>query len=134
MNDVSNWHEQLNLETLRRMPRSTLPDAGIKDCLIEFEGAKYEVSQIRKAIDLYLEGQYLRHCVYTYKAYCNQQKCSIFSLKKRAENEAKIHLITLEIRGKHIVQAKGKFNRLPNENERTVIHLWANEKALKFIA
>lgn len=134
LNDVHNWHEQLNLETIRRTPRKPLPDAGIKDFIIEVDDDWYEISQIRKAVDLYLEGQHLRHCVYTYKAYCYQRRCSIFSLKELRKNEDKLPLITLEIRGKHIVQAKGKSNRLPTEKERTVIQLWAKEKALKFIA
>jgi len=61
-------------------------------------------------------------------------QCCFLTLKELRKNEDKLPLITLEIRGKHIVQAKGKCNRLPTEKERTVIQLWAKEKALKFIA
>jgi len=111
-----------------------MPDAGIDDLKVEMLGTEYEISQIRKVIDLYLEGIELQHCVFTYKAHCFSGRCYIFSLKAIEEEEQKKPLITIEIRGKKIVQAKGKHNRQPNDLEKDIIRIWAKERALYFAA
>lgn len=134
LNDVHYWHRELNEESLKKKLNRRLPDAGIDNHKMEFLGAEYEITQIRKAIDLYNEGKELHHCVYTYKVHCLKRQCYIFSLKLIKEDEEKTPLITIEMRGNKVVQAKGKYNRQPNDTERKLIQLWASEKDLRVVA
>ena len=132
--DIHNWHRQLNDDALKLARSQRLPDAGIDDQKIEFDGKDYEIIQLKKVVDLYHEGKEVHHCVYSYKTHCYRRRCFIFSLRLiDAEQEVK-SLITLEIRGSQIVQAKGKYNRQPNEIELKLIRLWAQEKELSFVA
>lgn len=132
--DVQVWHRQVNELKIRRSIRKNLPNAGVDDHVLEFEGRMYEISQIRKEIDLYEEGQHLSHCVYTYKGSCYNGRCYIFSLRKLEDEEQKKPLITIELRNKQVVQAKGKFNRLPDETETQIIRLWAKEMGFSYVA
>ncbi len=63
-----------------------------------------------------------------------QETLLYFSLKALNEEEQKTSLITIELRGTKIVQAKGKHNRQPNDLERDIIRIWAKERALSFAA
>lgn len=70
---------------------------------------------------LYLEGKHMRHCVSSYSSRCASGASAIFSLKKNGERA-----VTLEINVKStvLVQAMGKRNRLPTEEEKRIIQLW----------
>jgi hypothetical protein len=132
--DVHAWHQQVNEIKIRSTIKKNLPNSGVEDYLLEFEGETFEISQIRKEIDLYKEGQNLSHCVYTYKGSCYNGRCYIFSLRILENEEQKKPLITLELRNKQVVQARGKFNRVPNETEAHVIQLWAKEMGFSYVA
>jgi hypothetical protein len=132
--DVRDWHRRINEQKILKDARKNLPDKGIEDHIIEYEGSTFEITQIKKVLDLYYEGQTLNHCVYTYKNSCFSGRSVIFSLRLFVDEELKTPLITIEIRGKQIVQTRGNYNRLPTENEKKIIQLWAKEKGLKYVA
>jgi hypothetical protein len=134
LNDVREWHRRINEQKILKDARKNLPDKGIEDHIIELGGSTFEITQIKKVLDLYYEGQTLNHCVYTYKNLCFSGRSVIFSLRSIEDDELKTPLITIEIRGKHIVQARGNYNRTPTETEKKIIHLWAKEKGLKYVA
>jgi len=73
---------------------------------------------------LYREGQAMSHCVNTYAQNCISGQSDIVSLRFRTERR-----ITIEIhpRTKHIVQARGRFNRLPVPNEQKIIDMWFSQ-------
>ena len=134
LTDIDNWHRQLNEASLQRKLNRRLPDAGIENRKIEFNGSEYEITQIRKMIDLYEEGKEMHHCVYSYAGRCMKRNSYIFSLRLIEDEEVHTPLITIELRGKQIVQAKGKYNRQPNDAERKVIQIWAEEMELRVVA
>lgn len=134
LNDVRAWHRRVNEQKILKDARKNLPDKGIEDHIIEYEGSTFEIAQIKKVLDLYYEGQTLNHCVYTYKNSCFSGRSVIFSLRLIEDEELKTPLITIEIRGKQIVQARGNYNRTPSETEKKIIILWAKEKGLKYVA
>jgi hypothetical protein len=134
LTDMRNWHQQMNEMSIKRPQNRKLPDAGIDDLKIDFGGKEYEITQLRKFSELYQEGKVLNHCVYTYRNYCLNKRCFIFSLRLIKSEDVKSPLITLEIQGNQIVQAKGKYNRKPTEIERTLIQIWANEKDLRLVS
>lgn len=132
--DVRDWHRHINEQKILKDSRKNLPDKGIEDHTIEYDGSTFEIMQIKKVLDLYYEGQTLNHCVYTYKNSCFSGRSVIFSLRLIEDEELKTPLITIEIRGKQIVQTRGNYNRLPTETEKKIIQLWAKEKGLKYVA
>ncbi|MFN5785765.1 MAG: PcfJ domain-containing protein, partial [Flavobacteriia bacterium] len=132
--DVQAWHREINQASEKRKLNRRLPDAGIEDQRIELLGSEYEITQIRKMLDLYEEGREMHHCVYTYAGRCMNRSSYIFSLRLVEDEEFRTPLITIELRGNQVVQAKGKYNRQPNDLEKNIIKLWADEKKLRVVA
>jgi hypothetical protein len=52
-------------------------------------------------------------------------------LRKVDENSVETPLVTIELRGNSIYQIKGLYNRHYNEDEYTIIKLWAEEENLR---
>jgi hypothetical protein len=72
------------------------------------------------------EGRAMNHCVSSYKYSASQGRCSIWSLKCDGER-----LVTIEVNAQqNIVQARGKFNRLPEGKAVEMIRQWASEAGL----
>ncbi|MGD1894957.1 MAG: PcfJ domain-containing protein [Cyclobacteriaceae bacterium] len=73
---------------------------------------------------LYREGQAMSHCVNTYAQNCISGRSAIVSLLFEVERR-----ITIEIHPptKRIVQARGRFNRLPAPNEQKIIDMWFSQ-------
>jgi hypothetical protein len=130
LNEIRVWHEELSLNAVKPFGNRKLPFAGIDNYQLEYLGQQYEIIQIRRVIDLYHEGKSLQHCVYTYRLRCMQRKCFIFSLRQVVTEESKEPLITIELCGDQIVQARGKYNRSPKDAEKEIIRLWGQDNEL----
>lgn len=132
MLEIDLWHEQLIVSRLlKRIGTKKLVQSDIDVYYNDFDGESYLIKQLKRTNELYYEGQFLRHCVYTYRKYCQEGSTFIFSLRKITENSDEIPLITIEVVRNEIRQAKGKFNRQPSMLEKDIIRLWAQEKQLK---
>jgi hypothetical protein len=79
--------------------------------------------------DIIREGSSLSHCVASYVKDVVNGRCKIFFLRNKEDLDKS--LITIELRGNRIVQAKGQSNRLPNENEKKLMKKWAENKKLE---
>ena len=113
------------------MGSKKLVDSEIGNYVTDFEGQLYIIKQIKRTNELFNEGEFLHHCVYTYRKYCMDGITFIFSLRKIDENTDEFPLITIEVVSNVIRQIKGKFNRLPTEMENHIIRSWAQENHLK---
>jgi hypothetical protein len=59
----------------------------------------------------------------------------IFSLRRFDLDSPEIPLITIELdRFSRIHQAKGKFNRMATDEEKSIIRMWAIENKLKYVS
>jgi hypothetical protein len=96
---------------------------GNYECEYDFE--HWKVVEILNNRELAAEGKALNHCVFSYSTSIINGMCSIWSLRKGSTPK-----VTLEIRYGKIVQARGKFNRLPDHEEYRYIIKWANENGL----
>ncbi|UOQ68502.1 PcfJ domain-containing protein [Hymenobacter volaticus] len=72
------------------------------------------------------EGRTLRHCVASYFDSCRRGRSAIFSLTLNGTRA-----VTLEVQANRtIVQARGLFNRRPNDEEGAWIQRWAADNRL----
>jgi hypothetical protein len=131
--EIDNWHEELRVtRLLKRVGTKKLVESQIDEFFTDFYGQAYIIKQIKRTNELYYEGSYLHHCVYTYRKYCMDGTTFIFSLRSIDEKAEEYPLITIEVVSNEIRQTKGKFNRLPTDLEKDIIRLWAQEKQLKY--
>lgn len=79
--------------------------------------------------DLITEGNSLNHCIPSYISRVAEGGTQIVLLRDKEDIEKS--LITVEIRGDEIVQARGFSNRLPDEEERGAIKEYAKYKELE---
>lgn len=73
------------------------------------------------------------HCVGSYSNYCKSGTTSIWSLRQ-LKKEKWYSLVTIEIRGDTIVQARGQFNSKPTADHRKIIDDWAKKEGIVWAA
>jgi hypothetical protein len=134
LRDVEAWHDAMNrYRPLRRQNLDKVTWAGHR-----FDDWKFKenssskkppriwcVQQILCARELLAEGRALQHCVASYVDSCQNGQCSIWTLRGDGERA-----LTVEIRGKTIRQARGKYNREASSKERLVLQRFASESGL----
>lgn len=124
---VEHWHQKL-----ARLPRhagqlltSTWTPLPVPD-FVSDPDERVTIRQIRVYTELVDEGRALRHCVASYLQSCQQGRCGIFSLKVDG-----VRALTLEVLpSRQIVQARGRYNRSLNEDERYWLKRWARDAQL----
>ena len=92
----------------------------------------YKIIEITNSFSLYEEGNYMKHCVYFYLKDCVGKKLQIFSLQEVKKEKLK-RLVTIELRGKNIVQARGKCNRKIRYDERLLLMKWCFDCGYKLL-
>lgn len=81
--------------------------------------------EIRTVRELWWEGKGMHHCVYEYSAEVQGHRASIWSLTRDGKPA-----VTIEVNGLTIVQVRGRWNRMPDGDEREIIRRWAGESGL----
>ena len=132
LRDVEKWH--IELYAKRNIGNMRFPKSIVPGFSTEIKGVKYQISQIVTERDLFVEGEQLNHCVYSYRGNCINKYSEIFSLQTVGSNNTQEPLITIELKGNMIVQKRGRFNRAPNAIELSVIRKWAEEVKLRVSA
>jgi hypothetical protein len=130
---VFEWHEEIQrYKYVDKCKHVKLPIKGIEKFVHTLKDEVYEIKQIETALELYSEGQRMRHCVFTYLRRCVEMGCYIFSLTKISANNEIDPVVTIELnKNNSIVQVKGKHNRSCSKVEKAIIQLWAEERNLK---
>ena len=89
----------------------------------DVSGEGYSIIKPKTAQEVINEGNSLNHCVASYiKRVCDGE-CLIYFFRKDP-NES---LITLEVEGNEIIQARGEHNRQPNDEESAALHKLADK-------
>ncbi|MCB2408809.1 PcfJ domain-containing protein [Hymenobacter lucidus] len=130
LTQTAQWHRQL-AQAPHRVPEASLtlettwgalpvPDfAGGSKCPVR-------ITQLRTYGHLIDEGRALRHCVASYLESCRRGRSAIFSLTLGGTRA-----VTLEVQANRtVVQARGLFNRRPNDEEGAWIQRWATDNRL----
>lgn len=96
---------------------------------LEFKNKEYSIIAPSKPDDIVQEGQSLSHCVASYVKDVSKGLCKILFL--RNTNELDKSVVTIEVRGDKVRQARGSSNRDTTENENEFIKKWAEKRNLK---
>lgn len=126
---VERWHREL--ASIRKSTATHWQPSGIKKIFwVEGKGSnqrKYWMKELLCSRDLIEEGRRMHHCVRFYSWRCAQGLVWIFSLRYSDQNVQNKPLVTVSVRPRDrmIVEARGPFNRLPNEKEKKLIDRWA---------
>jgi hypothetical protein len=74
------------------------------------------------------EGRAMGHCVGSYAASCESGRVSIWSLKVVEPPGPETRLLTLEVSNadRQIVQARKRFNALPEPKELAILRRWGD--------
>ncbi len=89
----------------------------------------YKIIELTDENQLNREGAVMNHCVggYTYK--CTDTSSSIWSLREYKDGTW-FSLVTIELDGCQIVQARGPFNATPTPEQRKLIRAWKRRENL----
>ena len=123
------WHTNISL-TKTKNEKLPLLDIKIFKYTDPHSDLKYCIRQLVTSAELYAEGKYMNHCVYTYTNDCLASKTYIFSLRQ-IDDKIQLPMVTIELsRSKLILQKKGAYNRVATPFENEVIAMWANTNNL----
>lgn len=96
---------------------------------LAYSDTQYAIIIPENTQDIIDEGVTLNHCVASYiKQILKNETFVVFM---RQQNDISTPYITIEVRDKYIIQARGKHNRPVTEEERKFIEKWATEKGLQ---
>jgi hypothetical protein len=134
LGQVQRWHRQLG----RNMGDRKLQ---WKSCGIgEFEletGSRgknlklWRIRELLSSVELIAEGRAMHHCVATYAGSCAAGHCSIWTMELQSFDGTEKRQTVEVSRNKVIVQSRGKYNALPNEQELQMLGRWATEQGLQ---
>jgi len=96
---------------------------------LEFVGRKFRVVVPKCTKDIVSEGTSLNHCVGSYVERILRGDCYIFFLRCSFSDDS---LVTLELSGDNLVQAKGSYNRVLLPDERNFLISYCKSKNLSF--
>lgn len=88
----------------------------------------YSIITPESSNDIVIEGNELSHCISSYVNDVINDKCKIMFL--RNTDDLYEPLVSVEVRGLNIRQARGKTNRVVKDEEKEFIKEWAEEKGL----
>jgi hypothetical protein len=141
---VDEWHELLAKDAKR--PRTVWEPSGVAPLRIEERDRHgtlntWTILELLDSRALQEEGREQRHCVWTYRDACLRGVSSIWSLRVRSANDARMRrLLTIEVNNarRAIVQVRGRCNqtlgayrgngRLKTAGE--ILRRWAQEQRL----
>lgn len=92
----------------------------------------WKIEEITTGDALAREGNEMRHCVLSYKESCKRGHTSIFTMRSDTVLKSNRRHLTIEVTRatKAIVQARGLANRLPRNDESTILQKWAKDNQL----
>ncbi len=94
--------------------------------LNKYEDETYVIYPASSIQDLVEESRQQKNCVRTYCEMVSNNESQIYFMRKKSELDKS--LVTIEVRDKHIIQARVKYNKLPNNELNKILNKW--EKTL----
>lgn len=131
--DMESWHNSIQLEEIANLTNVCWQGLGLKPFKTTYEGCDYVINEITDRKSLYIESYYLKHCASSYAQYCERGHSAVFSLKKKCEKKI-WHLVTIEVKERIVVQARGFSNSILSEVEKNIVSDWAKRNSLAIVA
>lgn len=93
--------------------------------------SQWRIRELLSGAELITEGRRMRHCVASYAQSCAAGHCSIWTLERHYPDGRVDKHLTLEVtRTGRLIQARGRENRLPTDQENEVLEAWATSAKL----
>lgn len=131
--DVDDWHYRVFNSIPFKNEYTEFKKSSIEPFDYQFEDADYLIVQLLNTEELVEEGLQLEHCVATYNSLCVKNYLSIYSLRKKNEQDVFESLITIEVNNEEITQLRGFKNRKCDAIEKLILKEWANKNQLKIV-
>jgi hypothetical protein len=131
---MESWHQKLaqshteHRDFVTEFPRSGFDGAEFVNFIDPETTDRWQVREILTLPALREEGRHQHHCVFDYEKHIWSSRSSIWSLTRNETRK-----LTIEVRNadREIVQVRGPCNRLPTNEELSVINRWADLARLK---
>ena len=133
MRGMREWHGDLARQSTaagRVFPPSGFQPMDLDRSRRGAEGRRIvEIWHVREVLDartLADEGRAMGHCVFSYASSIERRECSIWTLTLE-DDTGHWRRLTVEVRPplRQIVQARGRFNRMPKAHDRRALDEWA---------
>lgn len=130
VHDVSmlNYNAIVGKNSNKKEFKEAVEDQEYQHLLFDHKRAPFAILLPEEPEDLLKEGNELSHCVSSYITSVINKKCRILFLRNRGDEKSP--LVTIEVRGKNIRQAKGFANKPVTLEQKRFIKAWAEEKGL----
>lgn len=131
-NNMEEWHNQIAcIRYNSGYDRTKLTWRGSKINNFDFtlKNTTYSIIQLKSGQNLFIEGNIMHHCVFSYIERCITGLSSIWSLRYQ-KDETTVRLATIEVSNNNIIQVRKKANQLPGIIEKTIINEWAKSTGL----
>jgi hypothetical protein len=136
LRDARAWHVELT--KMRMVRQSFFRASGFKPFMtVKSERESRTVWRVEEILDaksLFEEGRRMGHCVYSYGGAVQSGTTSIWimTMEDGQGPTGRWAMLTIEVRNqtRAIVQARGRFNRMPTNDERTILARFAAQNGL----
>lgn len=127
---VRNYSRRHHAERSWLQSRKWERSARIRPYAIRNRGVR--IVELTNSWELLLEGERMQHCVGDYTRACMDGAFSIWSLRFHDKGVVR-SIVTVEVdnRGLRIVQARARFNRIPDQCYQKIILDWARENDIR---
>jgi hypothetical protein len=88
--------------------------------------------EVTDSLELYREGDVMRHCVFTYADEVEEKRSAIFSLVREQAGWMKRALtVEVDLEKQAVIEARGRHNRDPTAEELCVLEAWTRDTGLR---
>lgn len=134
LTQVNQWHRRLG--KIKENLGVRWASSGIRAAnFVRGKDARKTIWRINELLshkELVREGNSLKHCVATYSRYCRDGHSSIWSMTSEDSAGNLRRRQTIEVnRYRRIVQCRGRMNKLPTDQERQIVEMWAKAESLQ---
>ena len=122
------WHMGLSnseIKNYREWDGSPLPNKTFIRNKSKVDETFYKFIQIKNSKDLQIEGRIMRNCIASYIDSCIIGECAIWSMEVEQPGSKSKKTLTIEVRGKQIVQIRRKTNGSATKADRGIVRTWA---------
>ncbi len=134
LREVEAWHQELYRPAEKEMRRCRWKGAGIGAFRFQQGSRTWDIMELTNEAELYTEGKDMRHCVRTYLRLCMSGETSIWAMAIKDEGETvwkKAVTIAVDPRSRQITEVRGRSNRLPTQEEKSILERWAAKENLE---
>ncbi len=137
LRQVEAWYQELHRAGEKKEKKGTpgrWAGSGIGGFRFQQEHRIWDIMELTNKKELYAEGKAMGHCASTYLSFCIAGEISMWAMAIKDEGETvwkKAVTIEVELPSRRITQVRGRFNRFPTQEEKSILERWAAKENLR---